>query len=540
MNEVKFTEKDLQLRAGNKIFLQGKQYYEEGKILNIRKLEDVYIAEVIGSEKYEVKFYPATNEFVCSCPYDGFCKHSVALGLALLDKGKSQNDLSEEADLLINKLTKEDLKIFAKQVIDIYPDFLEKLKILAYSRNNSQPKKAPLVNIEAVARNFSKSFDVALDFEEDYWEYGYDYPYDLVYEQASDIAKKYFKKLSNYISNGLLSDALRYYLGVLLGLHFLEIELGNDYTEILETIVDDFNYYSVPKLLNSFSSDELLNTFVGLYQPYKKDIPLVDVKYLIKESTNTETAPNVIEFMQDIDSGWAKDEILFEAYKQLNDNDSLKEIARRYPNNTYFQAEAAKIYFHENDLSGLEQTLVNLKESNDLCELKHLLVSKILSLGSYKDILQQLVYRCGFYEAYVVLKQIFTEQELRMFLHGLMSNYYSDDYKTAIKILLEEKAYDVIFKYAEDQIGSTWGIDVTDLLNELETILPEKVWTIYKQQAMFLYNLKKRSTYAAMSKYLKRMKKLKAKETKELISNLYNSKPIRPAFREEMERAGLV
>ncbi len=107
---------------------------------------------------------------------------------------------------------------------------------------------------------------------------------------------------------------------------------------------------------------------------------------------------------------------------------------------------------------------------------------------------------------------------------------------------MEEQKYDIILKFAEEQItvNSPFKVDIITLLKDLEAILPDKVWKLYKAQAMFYYNLKSRSNYKEAIIYFKRMKKINPKETKTLLKELYGAKPIRRAFREEIKKSRLL
>lgn len=73
--------------AGDKVFARGLQYHRKGAVEKISVRDDAYCAQVIGSEVYRTRLH--WNEGLdgdCDCPAaeDGFCKHQVALGLAVL------------------------------------------------------------------------------------------------------------------------------------------------------------------------------------------------------------------------------------------------------------------------------------------------------------------------------------------------------------------------------------------------------------------------------------------------------------------------
>ena len=84
-----FTRQTLRHLANATSFQRGESLYDEGSVTKLRREDDAFRASVRGSQPYRVALrLPGSGPaFECSCPYnfDGICKHSVALGLAVLD-----------------------------------------------------------------------------------------------------------------------------------------------------------------------------------------------------------------------------------------------------------------------------------------------------------------------------------------------------------------------------------------------------------------------------------------------------------------------
>lgn len=109
--------------AGNKIFARGEDYFAEGRVEEMKERAGKLVAQVLGSEPYSVELWQrgAQLEYACSCPYgeEGeFCKHCVAVGLALLagqrPSGGSRVGVHREIGLddirrVLEKETKESL-----------------------------------------------------------------------------------------------------------------------------------------------------------------------------------------------------------------------------------------------------------------------------------------------------------------------------------------------------------------------------------------------------------------------------------------------
>ncbi|AQP53503.1 hypothetical protein CBF34_00100 [Vagococcus penaei] len=77
-----------------KIVEEGREYAKDGRVVSISKNEEqqVWYADVIGSEVFHVELDgTAKEEDVCQCQYwhqhNNFCKHTVAVELALREKG---------------------------------------------------------------------------------------------------------------------------------------------------------------------------------------------------------------------------------------------------------------------------------------------------------------------------------------------------------------------------------------------------------------------------------------------------------------------
>jgi uncharacterized Zn finger protein len=96
--------KNMTKLAGATYFARGKAYYEQGSVNSIDENDDEINACVEGSYEYEVRFWEEDGKlgYECSCPvgqdYD-FCKHCVAVGLAVLAQSESKKQRSPSKDI---------------------------------------------------------------------------------------------------------------------------------------------------------------------------------------------------------------------------------------------------------------------------------------------------------------------------------------------------------------------------------------------------------------------------------------------------------
>ncbi len=85
------TEKRLRSLTDSLRFQRGQEYYHGGAVASLRKYRERISATVTGTQDYQVNLWEKNGEldYGCSCP-DGldyvFCKHCVAVGLALLEQ----------------------------------------------------------------------------------------------------------------------------------------------------------------------------------------------------------------------------------------------------------------------------------------------------------------------------------------------------------------------------------------------------------------------------------------------------------------------
>lgn len=85
----KITITDLEVAVSPEIMLRGTKYHQDGHVLRGCRLDRLIAGEVVGTGgNYRVQLILEDNKIggSCSCPYPGFCKHMVALGLAWIEK----------------------------------------------------------------------------------------------------------------------------------------------------------------------------------------------------------------------------------------------------------------------------------------------------------------------------------------------------------------------------------------------------------------------------------------------------------------------
>lgn len=88
--------RELQRLAGERRFARGRHYYLADRVELLRVTDEEIYAEVSGTYVYSVEISRDEQgklQYACDCPYEGFCKHLVAVFLALgarLKKAETQ------------------------------------------------------------------------------------------------------------------------------------------------------------------------------------------------------------------------------------------------------------------------------------------------------------------------------------------------------------------------------------------------------------------------------------------------------------------
>jgi len=99
-----------------KIIQRGYNYYKDGRVKYVIKDGDLLYGTVVGNFDYYVRVDLGEEETTCNCPYDGDCKHAVALILAYKNQeylnGSKIKELLEDMDksALIDIISKTVLK----------------------------------------------------------------------------------------------------------------------------------------------------------------------------------------------------------------------------------------------------------------------------------------------------------------------------------------------------------------------------------------------------------------------------------------------
>lgn len=97
---------DLEAAVSSEIMLRGVEYHQNRHVLRACRFDCLIAGEVAGAGgAYRVRLTLDNGRIdgCCSCPYPGFCKHMVALGLAWIEKSVEFYNINDKLDIAINE-----------------------------------------------------------------------------------------------------------------------------------------------------------------------------------------------------------------------------------------------------------------------------------------------------------------------------------------------------------------------------------------------------------------------------------------------------
>ena len=244
-----FTRQSLRQLANTNSFARGQDLYDEGSLSKLRREGDSFLASVQGSRSYRVvlRLAAAGPAFTCTCPYsfDGICKHSVALGLAVLDAYRASDLLpsAQAAPAAAGQLAAEvkaawaarkkgDKLRFLKQALAKSDDLAR--QFLGYG---GQPLAASDEDLLAdLPARLTETLE-ALEFDEELWENSESYYEDDEGEGLQEAADELLREtLAPFVAEllrlarvGQLTTALQYWTTANAAIFQLEEPANDEY-----------------------------------------------------------------------------------------------------------------------------------------------------------------------------------------------------------------------------------------------------------------------------------------------------------------------
>lgn len=473
--------------AGSRvIYERGVDYYERDMVQTIRKVGNVIRAKVEGSmpEPYQVKIILDEDNIncSCSCPYEGVCKHIVAVLLSFEYK-KDEKKKKRGAGL------KEKLAFLTKQ---------ELIELITPLVEMDRDVKINLLNILA-----DKGKDTSADKYYEYWD------------EASDL-------LENFQSYGGGSysdeDTIYYNLEKISNL-FKEGKLSSEIKEeFLDGVLD---YY--------------LGGNTGL-----NDL-LIDTAFQLPRSKRDWL--HIIERLRDKNGSWERHLIMKIYREHLGDNENYLKERMKELNYGLDYYDLVKFYQENGDKEKAVETAKEgiIKGEGRIVDLYEFLFKHYQKKGNYEEsmkYLKEIFKDRRNFEGYKRLISFSRnrEEDSKWALSLLKER---KDKTVLAEIDLYEKRYDGVLKYVMNEGYYRFPDRRETFAEKIKKRYPDEIINFYKKKVQNCIAKKSRKAYAGAAQYISRIKNiylsiLKDERTyKKYIAELREKNKKRPAFLDE-------
>lgn len=160
------TDEDVRDCCDYKVYRRGREYYEEGMVEELmhNQANNTVAATVNGTREYQIDFSLEAGGVysTCTCPFDGVCKHTVAVLLKFIHEGTDHiatyslncPTTTESLDFLkkyLEKLTKKDLVLL---VMKFAPE-----NFITEIQNRDMPEKDSEAIFKKAEKKIRKFFE---------------------------------------------------------------------------------------------------------------------------------------------------------------------------------------------------------------------------------------------------------------------------------------------------------------------------------------------------------------------------------------------
>jgi hypothetical protein len=559
-------------------FTRGMDYYKSGKVLSVKQKGNKFIAKVQGTEKYKVTLnYTAEYlNFHCSCPYDldGLCKHCVAVGMEIVhgdydleswndEKKGEAKDYPKIIDKLMKQSSYEEKIDFLRQLLMESEENLNRFETHIKGQLGVE-ENIDIAEISGQIKEIIEELDITevnslhsysdSGYYQDEWESAYN-GLDELLTANLDI---HLGKIREYLDRDNIINAWKYLLAgyeAILIIDDYEIDdpydfLYNGISVELENIWKDKYFRKIKEYLeNNKTSAEVNLRLIEIFTDRIK-LSFKDLIYnlrlffpvILKLITNREIASFLQEKLQETGYDSNADEIILKITKILEDDKQWERKALKYYQSNPKISQALLNYYQENQAVDKYKKVVrnifnrfpDKFDSQIYSYLKDLEETKFL-----EQVLKHYLIRTGNIKLYRELKQKFGREVAQDFIREIGKK--RKDTRFYVRLLEEEKRFEEILKILKDQIDYP---NLDYLIKPIINVYPEQCLSLLKKKvSKFLVNNTGRKNYRESIHWLHLMNSVKKtrykKEVEEYIRSLLDKYTRRPAFHDEMEKAGL-
>lgn len=586
--------------ANTTSYSRGESYFDSDSVRKIKRDGNTFTGKVDGSQRYKVslELTPTGPEFYCSCPYynEGLCKHSVAFGLAVLDKYGPSLDLIPVAGAIARlspggetalsstvweQVSDEKKLHFLRQLLDKQPDLGFQLALFAsvakpVPTGKSDPALSPdEIGTEVYELLTDLRFDEnSFDFEQEDW-YSEETPDPA--PLIEEVLQPYADQFGKALGGGRLTDAMTVYMGVYEGTQaavepaYDEFGSIDDYRENTLVVWQDLLAGALTDMaLRVFSADQLrlalqqladrMRHFTDLEtEEAREDKEYEEPLYRYKLKA---FEPLLLALVTDEPSARVMQEVITQQswqhlgtdYVQLRITDKCNDPALWLKTADQF-AEAnpgiALQLLNRHRLSGSNPLIISLlhrlvrpfPKQFDAFILENL-GPETLSPGPdqtlYLDALRNRCLSLGQLPDYLTLRTYLSPAQRRAFANGLSQSLQSLFY---VQVLHTENRTDEILPIVEKMAWqSTRNMD--DILALVAQTYPDECMALTRRKALDWLETGKRdrTMYGGIASWVAALYNVPSLRTPAVVfaGTLVSTNPRLIALRDELRRKGLV
>jgi len=560
------THQELGNNATLRSMERGEELYNTRAVINPTITENGVESIVYGSMEYKCLIEWDTSakewEFSCTCPYDhgGICKHSIALGLWMIDNCVyAPAELAEitvsEIDNLLNQADISVLQEFVRNIISADEILLEKFKALLYNLETSLEG----ISINDLVKDYLELFSsLEVSDEEDaidsiHWR-NHDYyqeEWELIEEvqlrEVEEHLEGAFDEISEFIESGKLLQAVYNYFAFIEAYANLEeTDEDNDYeiSELIGSVIQDqqnsiyklfkkqsFRNETMDMIIKTFSDRYLKNKSVEYYLILFED-------FMLSLPYDTQQAEKPLKSIRKI-SITAADKLQMKLVKATKNRTLKTKICQDL---VAINLEAARFLLNKfkGDPEKYHDVVQKIipKFSRELLPEVFPNLQKDINPDLYRNAAEKLFQLTKEIKYYRIYKNLTPNFQLENYLM-----HFKDSKEKPFNILIEEKQFDRAFDFYVNKMS--YGYDNDQYLLMLINHLPQTCFDyIVKETSKELADSGKREIYQKAGRLLTVLLQFKdetlKKKGRQHIDNLCQKYRNRPAMLDEFRSLKLI
>ncbi len=578
----KITLELLEDLALSKTFIRGEDYYKIGAVRKVKynTSGDTISAEVRGRHTYTVTVYNVTTnpQFMCTCPYGGFCKHSVAVGLRIINKPGSvevkavevEEDHEFDLEGVFKKATPDQKERFLMEIFQEDRSYRTKFCIRVLGQTGVESKRT-VAEIRDAVKDKLETFD--LEGYERFYDhhdpaYGYQDDWEVLREGArkelGGILAGYTDNIKEFLNTGNIIEATKEMLGLYEGISLIDDETIEDPASIFEDGLEGEFLYPFFDFMEEFAAQfcetsksenavlrvsEIVVERLDYYRRHKSryrgfEYDLKLFKPFLKELVcSQKTAGYWASALDKLDlKNNSTDEVQLKIADVLEDRERWLQIAEKnFETNPAVARELLDYYKAQGDKVNLTRLgkPVLAKWADKFDRYLYESLKKEDDPELFADILSHYARREESVPLFKEYKKMVGQEQARQFLEKLRKDWDKSLYY--IKLLEEEKDFAAILRHVKENIDD-WNF--MEYIKPILNVYPQECYDIIRAKVNgTLKETTGRAIYHEAVQWLKLLLKIKDKAIRRDIRHYFNTLYVtynrRPALKDELRKAGI-